>query len=173
MSEESLLTKIPENTSFLQSTKFTFIFPTLPFLRYFCQSISIPGISTSEVTVSTPFSDTYRHGDKLSFETFNITAIVDEDLRVFEETYDWLTSLTFPEKFQQYLRGDRTRNRAYHDGVLTINTNSNIPNIRIQFFNCHPTSLSSVVFNTSDSSDSTPTIDVTFRYDYYKIDRLR
>ena len=80
MSNTSVLTKIPENTSFLQPTRFSFLFPELPFLRYFCQSVSIPGVSTNAVSVETPFSNTFRHGDKLNYDGLNITAIIDEDI---------------------------------------------------------------------------------------------
>ena len=66
MSIETLLSQTPDNTSILQSTKFTFIIPDMPFLKYFCQTVNLPSVSTNEVMVPTPFSNTYRHGDKLN-----------------------------------------------------------------------------------------------------------
>ena len=60
MTTESLLTKIPDNTSLLQPTKFTLVFPTMPFLRYFCQTAVVPSISTSAIPVETPFSNKYK-----------------------------------------------------------------------------------------------------------------
>ena len=119
----------PENSSFLQANKFTFSFATLPFLKYFCQTVNIPGVSTSPVTVDNPFSNTYRHGDKLLYDQMNITIIVDEDMRVWEETYNWLQALTFPKEFRQYFRNSNGRQTAYHDGILTINTNANNPKV--------------------------------------------
>ena len=94
MATSSVLNLIPENTSILQPTKFTFVIPDLPFARYFCQTVSLPGISTSEVAVPSPFANTYRHGDKLVYDAFSINAIVDEELLVWEETYKWLLSMT-------------------------------------------------------------------------------
>ena len=169
MSQNSLLTQIPENTSFLQTTKFTFIIPNLPFMKYFCQTVLFPGVSTTEALTPTPFSDIYRHGDKLTFDPLTITALVDEDLRVFEETYQWLTSLTNPIKFGQYAKKFPEK---YYDGIITVNTNSNLPNIRIKFRNCHPVSLGSIQFATTDTADITPVFDITFRYDIYEIERL-
>lgn len=171
MSQESLLTKIPENLSFLQTTKFLFSFPNLPFARYFCQTVNFPGISTSEVMVPTPFSDTYRHGDKLVFEPLVVTALMDEDMRVWEETYNWLNSLTTPAKFQDYIK-NKLNGNPYSDAVLTINTNANINNLRVKFLHCHPVSLSSIQFNTSDTADITPICDVTFRYDRFIFERI-
>ena len=166
---------VPENTSILQPTKFTFVIPDLPFARYFCQTVSLPGVSTSPVGIETPFSTTYYHGDKLVYDTFSINAIVDEELRVWEETYTWLTSLTKPERWAQYAKTEpspKAPRDLYYDGVLTINTNANNPNIRVKFRNCHPISLGSIQFNTAETADTIPTADITFRYDRFEIERI-
>jgi hypothetical protein len=154
MTTQSLLARIPENTSFLQGNKFTFEFPTLPFLKYFCQTVNLPGVQTTAVPVETPFSNTFRHGDKLVYDSFEVVALVDEDLRVWEETYEWLQSITIPDDFRQYWRNTNGRQIAYHDGILTINTNANEPNIRIKFLNCHPVSLSGINFDTKLTADA-------------------
>lgn len=172
MTTQSTLAKIPENTSILQTTKFTFVIPELPFARYFCQTVSLPGVSTSSVTIETPFSATFRHGDKLIFEPFSINAIIDEDLRVWEETYRWLVSMTKPTAYSEYGKRAGVPSDIYYDGFLTINTNANNPNIRIKFKSVHPTSLGSIQFNTSDNAETVPTADISFRYDYFELERI-
>lgn len=172
MSNQSLLTKIPENTSLLQTTKFTFSFPELPFLKYFCQSVTLPGISTQPVLVSSPFADMYRHGDKLAYQPLSITALIDEDLRTWEETHNWMISLTKPKQWSQYVRYFNKDKSPYHDGLLTINTNANIPNLRIKYTNCHPISLSEIQFSTFTNAETTLTCEIGFRYDQFEIERL-
>lgn len=172
MSNESLLTLIPENTSMLQSTKFTFQFPNLPFLRYFCQTVEIPSVSTAGVEVVTPFVSTYRHGIKMNFEELTINAIIDEELKVWEETYNWIRALTRPTDFEEYVKRITSNGQIYHDAILTINTNANIPNVRILFKDCHPVALGSVRFNTAENADTILTADITFRYDYFELERL-
>jgi hypothetical protein len=172
MALDSAISLIPENSSILQATKFTFIIPDLPFARYFCQTVSLPGVSTGEVAVVSPFANTYRHGDKLVYDAFTINAIVDEELRVWEETYKWLLSLTKPEKFAQYGLYNGSPRSLYFDGILTINTNANNPNIRIKFKNCHPSSLGAIQFNTAANADTIPTADINFRYDSFEFERL-
>ena len=163
----------PQNSSILQLTRFTFIIPDKPFLKYFCQTVSIPTVSTSEVTVPTPFSNTYRHGDKLQYEALSITAIVDEDMRIWEETYSWLSSLTRPESFEQYPRKSlQDKTPLYFDGYLTVNTNANNPNIRFKFHNCHPVSLGGIDFDTKTDADNIPTCTIQFRYDLFEVERL-
>lgn len=169
MSISSVLTQIPENTSFMQTTKFVFSIPNLPFMKYFCQSVNMPGVSSLEVTQSNLFSDIYRHGSKLSFDALSITTLIDEDMRVWEETYQWMVSLTNPIKFGEYAKKFPEK---YYDGILLINTNSNVSNIKITFRNCHPTSLGSIQFSTSDTPDITPITDIQFRYDVFQIERF-
>lgn len=174
MTTESFTINTPDNTSILQSTKFTFLIPDKPFLKYFCQTVSVPSVSTSEIPVNTPFSTTYRHGEKLNFDALTITALMDEDLRVWTETYDWLKSLTRPTSYAEY--PNKTKRNVsvplYFDGFLTINTNANKSNLRFKFRDCHPTSIGSINFDTKVDADTIPTCDFTFRYDYYEIERL-
>lgn len=162
----------PQNTSILQTTKYTFLIPELPFARYFGQTVALPGVGTNPVEVSNPFTSTYRHGDKLVYEPFSINAIVDEDLRVWEETYNWLRFLTKPTSFNDSRKREGTIfKEKYYDGVLTINTNANIPNIRVKFKNVHPVSLGSIQFSSTDNAQTIPTADISFRYDWFEIER--
>ena len=174
MALEAVTSNTPDNTSLLQSTKFTFIIPDKPFLKYFCQTVQLPSVSTSEIAVPTPFATTYRHGEKLNFDPLIITALMDEDLRVWRETFAWLESLTRPETFEQYPRKSKKDvvTPLYFDGFLTVNTNANNPNIRIKFRNCHPTNIGMVNFDTKVDADTIPTADFTFRYDYFEFERL-
>lgn len=172
MTAESLITRIPSNTSFLQTTKYTFFIPELPFARYFCQSITLPGVATSPVPVETPFVKTYRHGDKLVFDPLAMTVLIDEDLRVWEETLNWLRALTKPSEFREYSRRGSVLKELYYDGILTINTNSNMPNIRVKFKHVHPVSVSGIRFSVTDSAETTPTAEIAFRYDSFELDRL-
>lgn len=177
MTIESLTANTPDNTSILQSTKFTFLIPDKPFLKYFCQSVNLPGVGTTEVPIQTPFSTTFRHGDKLVYEPLTITAMIDEDLRIWEETYKWLQGLTRPHSAEEYLRKPNQKPSLggaplYYDGFLTLNTNANNPNIRIKFRNCHPTTLGLINFDTKVNADTIPTCDITFRYDTFEIERL-
>lgn len=174
MSNKSVLSTTPENTNFLQTTKYVFVIPELPFARYFCQSVSMPTVSTTEVQVETPFSATYRHGDKLIYDPLTIKFIIDEDMRTWEESYNWLRAITFPKQFSEYLKTLRVQagRLPYFDGILTVTTNSNISNARIKFKNCHPTSLTGIEFDSSDSADTTLTAELTLRYDYFEFEKL-
>jgi hypothetical protein len=169
MSNKSVLTNIPKNTNLLSPNKFIFTIPNLTNTMYFCQSVSLPGVSTSEVPVDTPFSTTYRHGDKLQFDPLVITFLVDEDLRNWEEIHNWLTGLTFPEKHEQYKQ--QAKKGLYFDASLQINKNSNEENIRIKYFHCHPVSLGPIQFDYTNDPSVALICDLTLRYDRYILER--
>jgi hypothetical protein len=128
-------------------------------------------VATNEVQVPTPLVDTYRHGDKLQYEPLQISFLIDEDFRVWEETYNWLKSLTFPHKFEEYRKFKGQKVEAYYDGILTFNNNANRPNFSVKFVGCHPISLSAVDMSVMESADDTPTAALTFRYNYFDIVR--
>lgn len=172
MTADNILIRVPENTSFLQPTKYSFVIPNLPFAKYFCQTVTIPGASVTPITQLNPFSDIFRHGLKIDYDTLTISFIVDEDLRVWEETYNWLRSVSMPTKEQDYAKYNNKDAPIYYDGILTVNTNANIPNIRFKFYNCHPISLSGVTFSTAESADNIITAELGIRYDYYVIERI-
>ena len=81
----SAITRNPQNLDLLQSTKFRLSFGRLPGITYFCQSANFPGLSITEVQRSTPFVDLYVAGEKLVYDTFNVTFLVDEDLQTWTE----------------------------------------------------------------------------------------
>lgn len=163
----------PTNTSLLQPTKFQFTFARMPNLTYFCQNISLPGASLSEITRNTPFVDIYSPGEKLIYETLDLTFLVDEDLRTWLEIYDWMVGLTFPENFDQYRRMIKEKadfGGKTSDATLTVLSNKNQPNIRANFKGCFPTSVGQLNFDVTSDANQVMTSSVTIRYDYFTID---
>jgi len=172
-------TRNPTNKDLLQSTKFQLIFTALPGITYFCQSVNLPGVSLSEVPRNTPFIDLYVPGEKLQYDVLNITFLVDEDLRAWEQLHDWIRALTFPTDFKEYTQLPRITSRSYPreqpqyaDAAFTVYTNKNNPNLRFKFKDLFPTTLSSIQFNASDTADNIITADASFRFSYFNIERL-
>ncbi len=158
----------PGNINNLQPNKFSFVIADNEALTYKMQSLSLPSVSTTAILQPTPLSEIKRHGDKLIYHPYTIEFIVDEDLRVWEETYTWLSGYTFPTSFKQYQ--DVKKAGIYKDATLIVNTNSQNENFRIRFKNCFPVALGEIRFNTTDSSGSY-ICDVTFEYDTFSLER--
>jgi len=174
----TILTRNPENTDLLQSTKFRLTFDRLPGVTYFCQVANFPGVSLTEVIRSTPFVDLYVPGEKLIYDTFNITFYVDEDLRTWLEFVG--LSRTAKQAVRssttvdtQFLRDQLEKRPQYGNAILTIYTNKNNPNIRVKFYDIFPTTLSTILFNTTDTAENIAISDATFRFSYYDYERIR
>jgi hypothetical protein len=178
------LTRNPETYDLLQSTKFRLTFERLPNLTFFCQLANLPGVSLTEIPHNTPFIDLYVPGEKLVYDLFNVSFLVDEKLNGWTDIHDWVRGLTFPVEYQEYvsmlkknqqgnLRQSLVKSMPqYSDAILTVYTNKNNPNFRIKLYDCFPTSLSSIQFSTSDSVENIITADATFRFSYYDYERL-
>ena len=179
----SALTRNPTNPNILHPNKFQLNFSRLPNMQYFCQSVSVPGISLSEVPRNTPFVDIYAPGEKAIYDLLNVTFIVDEDLKAWKEIHDWIRAMTFPTDFKEYqqlgsLNKAATNRTAlglapqYSDCTLTLLSSANNPNYKFTFYEVFPTTLSTFVVSTSDTPDSVITADATFRYSYYNIEKF-
>jgi len=179
----SALTRNPTNRDILQSTKFRLNFSRIPGVTYFCQTANLPGVSLTEVMRNTPFVDLYVPGEKLIYDTLNITFLVDEELRDWEQIHDWIRAMTFPTDFKEYrdlkklsdvsaYRHASKLPPQYADASLTIFTNKNNANIRIAFKDLFPTTLASIQFSSLDSAENIITADASFRYSYYDIERV-
>jgi hypothetical protein len=177
------LSRTPKNTSLLQTTKYQVIFDRLPGATYFCQAANIPGLSLTEIPRQTPFVDLYIPGEKLVYDTFNITFMINEDMSAWTELHDWIRGITFPTDFKEYMDLNRIANSTYaryrennqpqySDAVLTVYSNQNNPTFRIKFVNLFPTSVSSILFSGQDSAENIAMADATFRFSYYDYQRL-
>ena len=157
----SVLTRSPQNTNFLQASKFLLSFSRITEVQYFCQEVNLPGVSLGDVNRSTPFLELYSPGTKLTYDPLNITFTIDEDLQSWKDIYNWFVEIADPSGFNN-------RDRKYFsDATLTILSALNNPILRIQFANVFPTSLSGINFDTKVDADTILTCTATFRYQSY------
>lgn len=165
--------QIVQNPSFAQSSKYTLSFMRLPHMVYFLQTTNLPGVSMTDIPRHTPFVDLYVFGDKLVYDTLNVTFLLDEDLKSWFELYDWFKGLTFPTKFEDHRTFlKENKNMPYSDAILTLNTNANRPNVRLKLKDCFPISLASIQFDNTVTADLPLVVDASFRFSYYEYERL-
>jgi hypothetical protein len=181
----AVLTRSPGSTDLLQSTKFRVTFDYLPGMTFFCQSANFPGLSLTEIPIPTPFIDFFVPGEKLVYDTLNITFLIDEQMLSWTEIHDWIRGLTFPTDFKEYFdlqkRGTSQLTRVppvqkqkfqYGGAILSVYSNQNNPKFRVRFNDVFPTSLSSIIFNTQDTAENIAVADATFRFSYYDYERI-
>mgnify|MGYP000008788275 FL=1 len=165
----------PDNKSFLSPIGFKFAIKRLPHVNYFCTSAELPDITMGQIdTVENTFIKLPVPGDKLSFGLLNLRFRVDEDMKNFQEIYDWLIGLGYPDNFTQSAalrasNGIQRQGETYSDGTLIITTSNFQPNIEVTFLDMYPVSLSSVTFNIEQSDVEYLQADVNFAYRKYDL----
>ena len=165
----TVLNRNPQNTNYLQATKFLLTFSRINNTQYFCQEVNIPGVSLGTVDRVTPFLDMFSPGTKLNYEPLVINFTIDEELQSWKDMYNWFTSIADPDGFEgrDHPR-ELQQNRHLSDATLTILTALNNPILRIQYLNCFPVSMSDIQFDTKLDADTIITCSATFRYQSYK-----
>ena len=166
----------PDNQNFLSPVGFKFTIQRLPHINYFCTSASIPDLTMGQIdTVENTFIKLPVPGDKLVFGLLNLTFRIDEDLKNFQEIYNWMIGLGFPDNFSQSAALRNTNpNRlppgdTYSDGSLLVTTASYKPNIEVKFTDMYPVSLSSVDFNLEAQDITYLQGTVNFAYRKYEL----
>ena len=172
------LSNTPSNQNFLHPNKFHLSFTRIPNLQFFCQSLSVPGVSMGEIPVPTPFVEKYSPGEKAIYDILNVTFVLDEELRSWMEIHDWIRAMTFPENFEEYAQLPKLNkfsnkpNPQFSDATLTVYSSSFTPYYRFKFIDVFPSSLSSFILSTQDTPDTIMTADASFRFTYYNIEKL-
>ena len=163
----------------------------LPLTEYFVQSANVPGLSLQTATVPTPLYDYPIPGDTITFDPFNISFLVDENLNNFNELHQWISRLGFAESHTEYANLLASGNPAqvtpsttskvsaplpeqgiYSDATLTILNSKNIPKTEIRFKNIYPTSISSLDYSVSGTDVNYITCNASFNYLGYTINQI-
>ena len=170
----SALERTPENTGFLQPTKFILTFDRIPNVTYFCQEANIPGLSLPAIVVPSPAIDYHVAGNKLSYSMFNIKFMVDAKVESWKSIHEWFMSIGSPHgteerNFKTMLQNQfkQTNFPQYSDAVLTVMSNLNNPALRVHLVGLFPVSLSDIQFDTTLSADNIITADATFSVKYF------
>ena len=138
----------PTNLNQLNIVSFETNFTRMPGVNYFCKRVNIPGITLGSSLLSNPFANIPIEGDTLIFEDLNVEFLVDEDLQNYLEIYNWLNSIGFPEKFEDY--NAQTEN-IKSDISIIVHTNKSNPNYQVTFKDVFPVSLSGISFDTDNT----------------------
>ena len=139
-------------------------------LQFFCTTANVPAIASNEVTSEYNNRRAYFPGDSIEYSTFDITFIVDEELKNYLEVHKWLIEDAGHDTFETKT-GAPTHRPKFKDITLSILTNKNTINKQLLFHDAFPTSLGELAFNTQDTGVEYVTCTVSFRYN--KIEFIR
>lgn len=168
------------NTNLLHPNKFALSFARLPHVQYFCQKVIFPGMFLGEALHTTPFIDRFAPGDKLIYDYLQISFMVDEDMKNWNELYEWIRGISYSESFQEYRNlgkllpvnpSNISKTPQYSDASLTIYDSKETPKLRYNFLDCFPTTISAIPFDTTTGPATVITCDATFRFLIFNLDK--
>ena len=193
MTDTNIIDRTPSKFDYASPIQFRFKMTKLPTVEFFVQTANIPGITLGDTTMPTPLKEISMPGDKLTYQTLEVSFLVDENLNNYKEIHDWMTGIGFPEDHKQFADvlatgSDRfSRSTAstaavgsgkpaplseggiYSDATLIVLNNKNIAKTEIRFQNVYPTSLGSLSYDIKASDVDYLRVQASFNYMYYDI----
>jgi len=193
MTTTNVINREPSKSDYASPIQFRFKCTKLPLVEFFVQSASIPGISLGTAQQNTPLIDVPLPGDKVTFNSLDISFLVDENLNNFKEIHDWILGLGFPDNHTQFQNlqsagSDRfpgsSRSTAatgtntpqplneggiYSDAILTVLNSKNIAKTEIRFKNVYPTNLGGLNYDVRLTDVDYINASVSFNYTSYEI----
>lgn len=167
----------PKNPNTLQPNGFFATINRLPNISYWCNSVTLPGISASNPDQSNPFSRLPVPGDRADFDQLTLVFNVDEDLKNWTEVMRWFVGFTFPRDFADFTFGilddsgdfPGSDKNFYSDISVTVLSSHKNPIATFIFYNCVPTTLSGIDLTVATQDVSPISATVTFDFSHFDI----
>jgi len=171
------------NRNFLSTGGFKFILNRIPKVSFFANQAEIPGISLGVSNQPTYLKDIDIPGDKLEYEDFRLTFLVDENLENYMQIQKWIRGLGYPESLKEIFdlqneppnvdnRVSELRN-IYSDGSLIVLNSTYNPQFKVVFQDMFPYQLTSLQFNSGETDIEYFTAEVSFKYTIYNITDMK
>ena len=192
---QSPLARQPDKLDYASPTQFKFIINQLPKVEFFTTAANVPGISSSDVLMETPFKQIPMMGTNLSYENLSITFLVDEYLENYKSLHDWLIAIGFPKSREQFstfrantsntpistqgtsqdigdVKSSTSARGMFSDATLTILSNKNNPIVEVRFQDIYPLNIGALEFNQNATDVEYLTVSTEFVYKLYEIHAL-
>ena len=86
----------PTTFDYASPSQFRLKIDKIPTVEWFVTTCNVPGVSIGEALFPTPLIDIGLVGDKITYETLDVSFLVDEDLKNYQELHNWITDISFP-----------------------------------------------------------------------------
>ena len=172
------------NVNELKENKFRLLIRSLPNTIYFSRSVNLPGINQSSIDVSSPINNYNLGSSRLVYDELSVEFAIQESLENYLEIFNWIVSITAPEKYEQYQsfkieKAEDPRkyntspykpyNKNVSDATLITLSNSHNSYLEFSFKNIFPISLSGINFNEATDSNNVLFATATFKIDSFSL----
>ena len=188
------LMRQPTVYDYSQQSQFKVFLPLFPTTEWFVVRANIPGVSLGQAVQTTPMIDMPIIGDKLTYDDFYVTFLVDEELKNYTEMHDWLINCAAPEKRSQFRGKERpdgipkrpqteimdlilgnvkeSDRDLYSNLDLFIMSSKNNPVVKIQMVEAFPISLTNIEYSHQESDVTYAECTATFAFSYFTISTI-
>lgn len=170
-----------DNRNFLSPVGFIFTLANYPKVTFFCNSSRIPEITYPSLEQPSYLKQIPVPATKLEYGKLSLKFLIDEDMKNYSIIHNWLIGIGFPKSPDQFAKfsestindlerpGKIDTRKHFSDGTLTILNSNYNPVVKVKFIDLHPTSLSSIEFDSTVSDIEYFTAEVTFDYTLYEL----
>ena len=188
------LSRQPTVFDYSQQSQFKVFLPLFPTTEWFVVRANVPGVSLGQAVQTTPMLDMPIIGDKLTYDDFYVTFLVDEELKNYTEMHDWLINCAAPEKRSQFRGKERpdgipkrpqteimdlvlgnvkqSDRDLYSNLDLFIMSSKNNPVVKIQMVEAFPISLTNIEYSHQESDVTYAECTATFAFSYFTISAI-
>ena len=188
------LMRQPTVYDYSQQSQFKVFLPLFPTTEWFVVRANVPGVSLGQAVQTTPMIDMPIIGDKLTYDDFYVTFLVDEQLKNYTEMHDWLINCAAPEMRSQFLGKERpdgipkrpqtevmdlllgnvkqSDRDLYSNLDLFIMSSKNNPVVKIQMVEAFPISLTNIEYSHQESDVTYAECTATFAFSYFTISAI-
>jgi len=157
---------VAKSVNTLYAPNFTFLLSSnkLKNLEFRVQSFTALGITLDEYVRYWNSVQITRPGDTMTFNEASMTILLDEELTILEDLYDYLFRIK-----------DFVENELDDDdwtGTLITATNRNNFNKKFIFKNCWIKSFNDITFTSTETSNTPLTTDISIVYSHYTIENI-
>ncbi len=140
----------------INPTKFQLVFPKMPYLQVFCNTIIVPNINLGTANQGSTFLDLKHPGEKLYYQNLECTFLVDSEMKNYRQLHDWMKRISV----------EGYNSDVVADAKLLINNNA------ITFQDVYPVSLGTFILDATATDIQFPSCQITFAYNKFDFDPL-
>ena len=188
------LMRQPTVFDYSQQSQFKVFLPLFPTTEWFVVRANVPGVSLGQAVQTTPMIDMPIIGDKLTYDDFYVTFLVDEQLKNYTEMHDWLINCAAPQTRSQFQGKERPEGipkrpqteimdlilgnikesdrDLYSNLDLFIMSSKNNPVVKIQMVEAFPISLTNIEYSHQESDVNYAECTATFAFSYFTISAI-
>lgn len=159
-------------TNYLSPVSFKIVIDRLPQTEFTTQRVQLPQLSMTAPQVASPIHNIFQTPDRMDYSDLDLSFIVDENMKNYEEILRWMEGMGTPESTEQRLNLEATKDGVRSDISIIIENSARNANIKFTFTDCFPTSLSGVPLDVRATDVDYPEATVTFRYDNMKFEKI-